>query len=78
MHEEDEKLYRQYNKLTFVEFLEFISRITDMAFKESELERLTLEEKLEYTLTDWLPIVDKKYQRNKIIIEEFSDSDEDY
>ena len=32
----------QYNKLTKVEFLEFLARISDLFFKESEMEDLFL------------------------------------
>ena len=78
VNEREEKQYRAYNKLNFVEFLEFIARVTDMAFAGSELEDIPLDEKLEYSLTDWLPLVHHRYQRNRIVVQEVSDSDEDY
>ena len=59
--EKDDKQFRSYDKLNFVEFLEFVGRVTDMIFQGSELENIPLEEKLEYSLTDWLPLVNHKY-----------------
>ena len=47
--------------------MEFISRVADGMFKGSELEYITLSEKLEYFLTDLLSIVKIKYQKNKIV-----------
>lgn len=47
-----------------MEFLEFLGRITDMVFEGSELEEIPLDEKLEYSLHEWLPLVNHKYQRN--------------
>ena len=44
-----------------MEFLEFISRVAESLFKDSELEYIPLGEKLEYFLTDLLPIVDMRY-----------------
>ena len=34
--------------------------------------------RIEYFLTDLLPMVEMKYQKNKIVIQEFSDSDDEY
>ena len=42
-----------------MEFLEFIGRIADDQFFDSELEDIPLEEKIEYTLNDLLPLVDE-------------------
>ena len=62
VNERDKTQYRNYEKLNFVEFMEFLARVTDLTFKGSELEEIPLDEKLEYSLTDWLPIVNQKYQ----------------
>ena len=44
----------------------------------SELEDLPLDEKLEYILEDLLPLSGGSFKRNKYVVVEFSDSDEDY
>ena len=49
-----------------------------MIFKGSEQSEIPLEEKLEYILTDLLPLVGHEYKTNRIVIQEFSDSDDDY
>ena len=68
----------QYQKLLYVEFLEFIARVADLFFKGSEMDDLELHEKIEHILDEILPIVEAKRVKQKIIIEEFSESDEDY
>ena len=57
LNEMDTKNNRSYSYLVFVEFLEFIARVADLSFVDSELEELPLEDKLEYLLTDLFPIV---------------------
>ena len=64
--------------MTKVEFLEFISRIAELSFRESELEELHLYEKIEYILDDIFPLVGAKRVKQQIVVEEFSESDEDY
>ena len=49
-----------YNKLLFVEFLEFLARIAELYFEESEMEDLDLHVKIEYLLDEILPLVDAK------------------
>lgn len=56
MVEDDDKDGKRYKKMTFEEFCEFIARCVEMLFKESELEELPLDEKLEYILEDLLPL----------------------
>lgn len=51
-----------------IEFLEFIGRLADLQFKDSELEDINLDEKIEFTLCDLLPLVDYQLQWSKIII----------
>ena len=68
----------QYIKLAKPEFLEFITRIAELFFKDSELEDLPLHEKLEYLLDDMFKLVGAKRVKQEIDIEEFSDSDDDY
>ena len=67
-----------YMKLSYVEFLEFLARIAELYFEGSEMEELELEHKLEYLLDELLPIVEAKRVKQEIIINEFSESDDDY
>lgn len=57
-NEDDIKDYKRYKKMVFEEFCEFISRCVETLFKESELDELPLDEKLEYILEDILPLAD--------------------
>ena len=57
-NETDEKQVKQYTRMTEVEFTEFIARMTEMIFADSELIDISLEEKLEYVLRNLLPQVD--------------------
>ena len=68
----------QYKKLQYVEFLEFLARIADLFFEGSEMEGLELHEKIEHILDEILPLVGAKRVKQKIVIEEFSESDDDY
>ena len=67
-----------YNKLIYVEFLEFLGRIAELYFAGSEMEDLALWKKLEYLLDELLPIVGAKRIKQHSEVEEYSDSDEDY
>ena len=64
--------------VTHVEFLELLARIAELYFRDSEMEDLGLSEKIEYILDDLLPLVDMVRTKQKITIEEFSESDDDY
>ena len=55
-----------------------IARLVDILFKDSELDEAPLDEKLDYILEDLLPLAGHSFEPNKIVIEEFSDSDDDY
>ena len=68
----------QYLKLSKVEFLEFLARIAEQIFEDSELEDLPLHEKIEYMLDDILKVIDVKRVKQQITVEEFSESDDDY
>ena len=69
---------KQYRKLTKVEFLEFIARVADLFFHESEMEDLQLYEKIEHVLDELLPLVEATRVKQQVIVEEFSESDDDY
>ena len=74
----DEKAANQYRKLTFIEFLEFISRLAFQLFKDTESEELDLEKKIEYMLDDIFAHEKTKRVEQVVYINEFSESDEDY
>ena len=78
VNELDDLHFYSYNRMVFEEFCEFIARVIVTLLKDSELEELPLEEKLEYILEVVLPLAGHTFKPNKIIIEEFSESDEDY
>ena len=69
---------RQYEKLLYVEFLEFLGRIAEQYFLGSEMEDLELHRKIEYLLDEILTVIDEKRIKQEEIIEEFSESDDDY
>mmetsp|Transcript_22532 Transcript_22532/g.30159 ORF Transcript_22532/g.30159 Transcript_22532/m.30159 type:complete len:171 (+) Transcript_22532:1298-1810(+) len=69
---------KQYRKLTKVEFLEFLSRVADLFFQESEMEDLQLYEKIEHILDEVLPMVGSKRVKQQVTVDEFSESDDDY
>ena len=57
-NEFDKDSLAEYNKLSYIEFLEFLARIAELYFEGSEMEGLELNIKLEYLLDEILPIVD--------------------
>ena len=78
VNELDQSGELQYKRLQYVEFLEFLARIADLFFEGSEMEGLELHEKIEHILDEILPLVGAKRVKQKIVIEEFSESDDDY
>ena len=76
--ESDERQFATYSKSKHVESLEVLARVADLLFRGSEMEDEPLKYKLEHLLAELLRLVHKKIQYNKVIIEEFSDSDDDY
>ena len=67
-----------YHRMVYVEFLEFLARIAELYFADSEMEDLELHVKLEYLLDELLPMVNAKRVKQTTVIEEFSESDDDY
>ena len=72
------KHYKQYGKMEFVEWLEFIGRISDIRFRHSDMASIPLAAKIEIVLDDLL--AGFGLVRNDVEIEvcEFSESDDDY
>ena len=79
VNEQDRRDRAAYDKISYLEFLEFIARISDQWFLGTEMEELALSAKIEEFLEQLLVLVDGfKMVRQEITIEEFSDSDDDY
>ena len=58
--EQDERQLANYFRMTFLEFLEFIGRISDIWFENTEYEELPLHRKIEYFLERMLKLVGKR------------------
>ena len=66
------------NKLTWLEFLEFFCRIAHLRFVNSEMEGLTLGEKVGYLMDDVFYAVLGVQRLTNIEHEVVSESDDDY
>ena len=53
INEQEKESANKYKKLVYVEFLEFIARLALKLFKGSEMEELTLNQKVE-TILDYM------------------------
>jgi len=78
VNEFDKTALTEYNKLSYLEFLEFLARVAELYFEGSEMEELELHTKLEHLLDEILPLVNAKRVKQSTVIEEFSESDDDY
>ena len=77
INEQEKDAEAKYLKLVYVEFLEFIARISAKMFEGSELEQKPLEEKIELVLDEIFAYFGLKREQQEIKIEEFSASDDD-
>ena len=78
---ENDDLSKKFMKITWVEFLEMIGRVADLKFRDSELESIPLEAKIEYVLDDLfaaLPGLRRLNARNMDEEEEVTESDDEY
>jgi len=66
----------QYQKLLFVEFLEFLGRVADSKYKG--MSEMTLAMKLEFLLDDIFSVYSMTRTEVNVIVEEISESDSDY
>ena len=78
INETDRESFATYAKARYVEFLELIGRMANILFRGTELEGKSLQWKLEHVLQELFQKMHLEMLRNRIIIEEFSDSDDDY
>jgi len=75
---ESEESSVKYRRLVFVEFLELVGRIADLKCKGTELERLPLAKKIEFVLDDLFELVNFQRRDVNIIIDDQSESDDEY
>jgi len=76
---EAEESTLKYKRLQFVELLEMIGRIADVKFKGTDMETTTtLAQKIEAVLDDVLTLVDVKRREVNIVVDEQSESDDEY
>lgn len=69
----------KYKRLQFVELLEMVGRIAEVKFRGTEMDAtLTLAQKIEFVLDDILPLGGAKRKDVKIVVEEHSESDDEY
>ena len=57
MNEMDRDGQAEYLKLNKAEFLEFLARIAELNFKDTEMEEIPLFEKIEHLLNEILPLI---------------------
>ena len=72
---------RKYATLTFPEFQEMVCRVADFRYSASageEYAKMPLETKIEFVLDEIFPIIGAKRKDPVIIIEDESESDDDY
>ena len=75
---ESEEATLKYKRLQFVEFLEMLGRIADLKFKGTDMERMKLTIKMEYVLEDVLALVGATRKDVNIVVNEESESDDEY
>ena len=76
----EERQWKKYSALEYVEFLEFLGRISFARFKNStaELSEMPLASKIESILDDLFMNFGMQRIEVNIEVEEFSESDDDY
>ena len=76
----EEKQWKNYHSLQFVEFLEFLGRIAHFRFKSAnaEVASLPLTSKIEIILDDLMQGFGLVRNEVNVEVEEFSESDDDY
>ena len=68
-----------YTRLTYVEFLEFIARCSEKWMEETEMAEIDLKRKIEYFLENLFSnTLGVKLTYQERVVDEFSDSDDDY
>ena len=78
VNDNEEKGQAALQKMQFVEFLEFIGRISMVKFLGTEMEELSLTTKIAYIMDDMFPLVGLSRNEVQIEEEEVSESDTEY
>jgi hypothetical protein len=65
-------------RLQFVEFLEFIGRVSHLKFMGTEMEELSLTQKICYIMDDLFTLIGAQRNEVRVEIQELSESDSDY
>ena len=68
----------KYKRLQFVEFLEMLGRIAELKYRGTDLERVPLAKKLETVLEEALAIVGYERKEVNIVVNDVSESDDEY
>lgn len=68
----------KYKRLQFVELLELIGRIADLKYKHSDIDRLPLAKKIEFVIEDVLALIEIKRKDVNIVVDDQSESDDEY
>lgn len=58
--------------------LEMLGRIAELKFKNTDLERQPLTKRLEFVLDDVLELVEVKRKEVNIVVDDMSESDDEY
>ena len=69
---------KKYDRLYFVEFLEFLGRLAHAKFEQSEMEGLPLAEKITILLEELFEYTGDKFKKIKTEILDETESDSDY
>ena len=76
---EAEESTLKYKRLQFVELLELMGRVAEVKFRGTEMESsLNLAQKIEFVLDDVLQLVEVKRKDVNIVVDEQSESDDEY
>lgn len=79
--EQDLAQSANYQRLVYKEFLEFVCRVAVIMFEETEMEEIPLSKKVEHILEQMIQHClgqELTLKKQVTVIEEFSDSDNEY
>lgn len=68
----------KYKRLMYVEFLEMIGRVAYEKFRETEMDSLPLEKKIEFVIDELVAYVGETRKEVQITLDEQSCSDDEY
>jgi hypothetical protein len=68
--------HEKYFQIVFVEFLEMIGRVAELAFHDTDIDTEPLPRKIEYVLDALFQIID--FERQEPVIEELDETESDH